>query len=345
VLQNQPITGAVNTASGPMVVQWTDGATAWAPAVNTGKDPSTMFGFATSIVGLTASITVRGYCTGFSFGPFVGYNQYIDNVAGTISPLPAPFTNTYVTVGKAIDAFSLNVQFWAFYDQVGVKGGLLTNTGGNDGSGDSVLPVGANGNSLIANSAAARGINWAPAVVAGTGLVYTLATRTLTLSNLAGDVTGAPQTNTIAAATVTGKLITGFVSGAGTVAATDTILQAINKLNGNTLVKAPLATPVFTGNVNSSTGDILISTLGKGLQVKTGVNSKLGIVTLVGGTATVANTSVTANSRIFITSNADGGTPGWLGVSANTVGASFVITSSSNTDTSVVAWCIIESIP
>jgi hypothetical protein len=74
-------------------------------------------------------------------------------------------------------------------------------------------------------------------------------------------------------------------------------------------------------------------------------NSKLGIVTLVGGTATVANTSVTANSRIFITSNADGGTPGWLGVSAKTVGASFVITSSSNTDTSVVAWCIIESIP
>lgn len=32
---------------------------------------------------------------------------------------------------------------------------------------------------------------------------------------------------------VTGKLITGFVSGAGVVAATDTILQAINKLDGN----------------------------------------------------------------------------------------------------------------
>jgi len=35
------------------------------------------------------------------------------------------------------------------------------------------------------------------------------------------------------ATAVTGKLITGFSSGAGTVAATDTILQAINKLDGN----------------------------------------------------------------------------------------------------------------
>jgi len=34
---------------------------------------------------------------------------------------------------------------------------------------------------------------------------------------------------------VTGKLITGYVSGAGVVVATDSILQAIQKLNGNTL--------------------------------------------------------------------------------------------------------------
>lgn len=34
-------------------------------------------------------------------------------------------------------------------------------------------------------------------------------------------------------AAVIGKVLTGYVSGAGTVAATDTILQAINKLNGN----------------------------------------------------------------------------------------------------------------
>lgn len=37
---------------------------------------------------------------------------------------------------------------------------------------------------------------------------------------------------------VTGKLITNFVAGAGTVAATDTILQAINKIVGNLALKA-----------------------------------------------------------------------------------------------------------
>lgn len=51
--------------------------------------------------------------------------------------------------------------------------------------------------------------------------------------SLSGDVTGTQGSTAISASVVTGKLITGFVSGAGTVAATDTILQAINKLDGN----------------------------------------------------------------------------------------------------------------
>lgn len=344
VLPGQTITGAVNNTNGPMVVQWTDGAQAWAPAVNTGKDPSTMFGFATNIIGLTADITVRGLLGGFSFGPFVGYNQYIDNTAGLISPLPAPFTDTYVTCGKSVNSTTLNVQFWSFYDLVGVKGGLLTNTGANAGGGDVVLAVGANGNVLVANSAVADGIQWAPAVVAGTGLTYTTSTRGLALSNLAGDVTGAPQTNTIAAATVTGKAITGFVSGAGVVTAADTILTAINKLNGNIALKANAASPALTGTV-TSTGSMQFTAIGTGVQVKTGTNAKIGTAVLVAGTATVANTSVTANSRIFLTSNTDGGTPGWLRVSAKTAATSFVITSSSGTDTSTVAWYIVESIP
>jgi len=67
-----------------------------------------------------------------------------------------------------------------------------------------------------------------------------------------------------------------------------------------------------------------------------------GSVALVTGTKTVALTSITANSRIFLTSQADGGTPGWLRISARSVGASFTITSSSATDTSTVAYMVIE---
>jgi hypothetical protein len=46
---------------------------------------------------------------------------------------------------------------------------------------------------------------------------------------------------------VRGATLTGYVSGAGTVAATDTVLQAINKLDGNDALKAPLASPALTG--------------------------------------------------------------------------------------------------
>ena len=67
--------------------------------------------------------------------------------------------------------------------------------------------------------------------------------------SLAGDVAGTQGNTTISASTVTSKVLTGYVSGNGTIAATDTILQAINKLNGNNGLKANLANPTFTGNV------------------------------------------------------------------------------------------------
>lgn len=354
VLQAQPISGAVTDH---MVVMWRDGATNWIPATIAGAcipafgTDQTQLGFATNIAGLTADIFVSGYMGGFSFGPFTGFDQYIDNTAGGISPLPSPFTDTYCIVGMAISSTSLNIKFQTHVDLISnssgtpIKGGLLSSSAVNDGTGDLVLSPGSNGNVLITNSAQSLGLQWAPAVVTGTGLTYTTATRALALSNLAGDVTGAPQTNTIAASTVTGKAITGFVSGAGAVTAADTILTAFNKINGNVALKASLATPVFTGDVNSSTGNVLISTLGKGLQVKTGVNSKIGTAVLVAGTVTVANTSVTANSLIFLTSQVNGGTPGFLRITAKTAATSFVITSSNAADTSTVAWNIIESIP
>jgi hypothetical protein len=86
-----------------------------------------------------------------------------------------------------------------------------------------------------------------------------------------------------------------------------------------------------------------IGSAGGGITIKSGTNARIGTATLAAGTATVANTSITANTRILLTSNTDGGTPGWLRVSAKTNGTSFVITSSSNTDTSTVAWLLVES--
>jgi len=79
-----------------------------------------------------------------------------------------------------------------------------------------------------------------------------------------------------------------------------------------------------------------------GLFIKEGANQTGGLAVLVAGSVVVATTKVTANSRIQLTSNVDGGAPGWLRVSARTAGTSFTITSSSGTDTSSVAWVIVE---
>lgn len=106
----------------------------------------------------------------------------------------------------------------------------------------------------------------------------------------------------------------------------------------------------FTFNSNGSAslgitltnGDLSFIALGKGLRLKEGANAKQGTAVLVAGAVTVANTSVTANSRIFLTSQVDGGTPGFLRVSARVAGTSFTITSSSATDTSTVAYEIFE---
>lgn len=484
VLQTQPISGAVTDH---MCVMWRDGAAQWVPATIAGATipafgtDQTQLGFATNISGLTADIFISGYMGGFSFGPFVGFDQYIDNIAGGISPLPSPFTDLYVIVGMAISSTALNIQFRTHVDLISnssgvpTKGGLLTSSAVNDGTGDLVLSPGTNGNVLVANSAQTLGLQYAPAVVTANPFTYTLATRNLTFQSqaantflaapngttgsptarlivatdiptlnqnttgsaakwttarllagnsidgsanaafankfivqgtadtglsaaqflgalgtgilknttttgilsiavaadfptlnqnttgnattattatnfsgsLSGDVTGAQSATAISAATVTGKLITGFVSGAGVVAATDTILQAFDKIVGNIALKAPIATPVFTGDVNSSTGNVLVSTIGKGLQVKTGTNAKIGTSVLSAGTVTVANTSVTANSRIFLTVQSLGtvAVPTAIAVTAKVVNTSFTITSASVTDTSTVAWMIVESIP
>jgi len=91
-----------------------------------------------------------------------------------------------------------------------------------------------------------------------------------------------------------------------------------------------------------TSGNALVMRLGSGLRVKEGSNAKQGTATLSGGTVVVANTSVTANSRIFLTSQFDGGTPGYLRVTARVPGTSFTVTSGSASDASTFAYQIFE---
>jgi hypothetical protein len=117
--------------------------------------------------------------------------------------------------------------------------------------------------------------------------------------------------------------------------------SVVRYTDAGAVIDTPLSITRATGDVTFP-NNAIVSGIGKGVRVAEGANAKLGVATLVAGAVTVANTSVTAISRIYLTSQADGGTPGWLRVSTRTVGTSFVITSSSVTDTSTVAYLIIE---
>lgn len=101
---------------------------------------------------------------------------------------------------------------------------------------------------------------------------------------------------------------------------------------------------LHTTNTFVTEGDVVIDVAGGGLFVREGANARSGAATLVAGAATVATTEVTANSRIQLTAQSLGtvAAPQALAVTARVAGTSFTITSADNTDTSVVAWFIVE---
>jgi hypothetical protein len=78
------------------------------------------------------------------------------------------------------------------------------------------------------------------------------------------------------------------------------------------------------------------------VEVDWGIPVATGLVVLSGGTATVNYPAVQNFTQIYLASQIDGGTPGWLRVSSRVPGVSFTITSSSNTDTSTIGWSIPE---
>lgn len=320
VYYHYPITAGV--AENDVVMNATDPNTSVAPlsfklAVNNdtqyypqlyGVAKNVSNGFADVYLGFGSVVS------GFNFGAFTGVDYYLDPAnPGKLTFTPPTGQVNVIKIGRALSASQLVLNVYSQFVQA--KGALYTSAG--DGY-DATILVGGNGNVLVANSAAATGQSWSPAVVTSAPFTYVTSTRTLSAATATNTVSGI-----LSAADHT--TYSGY---AATIA-----------------TKAPLASPTFTGDVNASTGNVLVSTVGKGLQVKTGTNSKIGTAVLIGGAATVANTSVTANSRIFLTSQANGGTPGFLRITAKTVATSFVITSSSATDTSTVAWMIVESIP
>lgn len=95
------------------------------------------------------------------------------------------------------------------------------------------------------------------------------------------------------------------------------------------------------GSINALQASSPIAASGFNIRENYGF-ARMGIATLVGGIKTVQTSAINNTSRVFITSQSDGGTPGFLRVAARVPGTSFTIRSSSTSDTSTVAWAIFE---
>ncbi len=103
-------------------------------------------------------------------------------------------------------------------------------------------------------------------------------------------------------------------------------------------------------NVNGEyrlVGDQSFAKAGKGRKMQGGTNAKVGTATFVAGSVTVANTSVKAlaDQLVLVTVQAAGGTLGMPYVASRVVGTSITFTSTSASDTSTIAYELVDLTP
>ena len=110
--------------------------------------------------------------------------------------------------------------------------------------------------------------------ISGTATAFT-ASNVTTNANLTGEATSVGNAATLTNSAVIGKVLTGYASGAGTVAATDSILQAIQKLNGNTAAVPGTVTSVSVVTNNGFAGTVATATSTPAITLTTTVTGIL----------------------------------------------------------------------
>jgi hypothetical protein len=111
--------------------------------------------------------------------------------------------------------------------------------------------------------------------ISGTATAFT-ASNVTTNANLTNEATSSGSNAvTLTNSAVIGKVLTGYVSGAGTVAATDTILQAIEKLNGNAAGATGTVSSVSVVSNNGFAGTVATATSTPAITLTTTVTGIL----------------------------------------------------------------------
>jgi len=199
-----------------------------------------------------------------------------------------------------------------------------------------------------------------PSALVGTNITGTAANLTAghvtTNANLTGEVTSLGNAATVTNSAVISKVLTGYVAGAGTITATDTVLTAIQKLQGNTVRPTgvdyidftPIAVPSFlegrvwydtnqdslnyydtVTNLPIQMGRVLVTRCYKG----TGATIPAGAVVYLSGASGITPAVTLARADVIATSDATIGLAGaaipdgtrglvWVGGSINNVDTS-----------------------
>jgi hypothetical protein len=217
---------------------------------NSGKFLTTN-GTATSWATVSGSGTVTSVAQSFTGGivsvagsPITTSGTLALTVAGTSGGIPYFSSGTTWATSAALAAGAIVVGGGAGVTPATTTTGtgVVTALGVNTGSAGAFI---VNGGAL---GTPASGI-----LTNATGTASGLTAGNVTTNaNLTGDVTSVGNATTLTNAPVIAKVLTGYTSGAGTVAATDSILQAIQKLNGNDATNANLTGPITSvGNATS----------------------------------------------------------------------------------------------
>ena len=227
---------------------------------------------------LTGTVTYKGTWSAATNTPTLANppsaitngNYYVVSAAGTQFSLVFNIGDWIISNGSAWEKVDNTDAVSSVFGRMGAVVGIstdysavgITNTALGASNPSTVAATTVTATSTIAATGAVTGSNLSgtntgdqtitlTGGVTGSG-TGSFAATVVTNANLTGDVTSSGNATTLTNAPVIAKVLTGYTSGAGTVAATDSILQAIQKLNGNDATNANL-TGVITsvGNATS----------------------------------------------------------------------------------------------
>lgn len=304
-----PTFTTVNTATIPAVVDTLVGRnttdtlsnkTLVAPALGT-----PVSGVATNLTGTASALTAGHVTTNANLTgdvTSVGNASTLATVNSNVGVFGSATQSSQVTVnGKGLVTGAINVT---------VTPSVASITGLGTGVGTALaVNVGTAGSPIVNGGVLGTPTSGVATNLTGTASGLTSGNVT-TNANLIGDVTSVGNATTLTNAPVIAKVLTGYISTPGTVSPTDSILSAINKLNGNdatnanltgdvtsvgnatTLTNAPVIAKVLTGYTSGagtvSASDSILSAIQK-LNGNDATNANLtGDVTSVGNATTLA---------------------------------------------------------